>query len=82
MVSFRMVRKSARSFVVKDIIDSLVLKYGSLRKAADAIGVSHQNLSNWRRGGKKQEELFEFLKRAQKDLKLSDAATYKKAVKK
>lgn len=63
---------------VEDFIDQLVLKYGSLRTVSRIYGVSHQNLSNWRKGGAKQSELFAFLERARKDLKLSKSSAWDK----
>lgn len=66
---------------VKDLIDALETKYGSLRAAAEALGVSHQNLSNWRKGGKKQKELFEFMERARRDLRMAESKAWKSAVK-
>jgi hypothetical protein len=75
--------RDASSVRVKEIIDRLEAKYGSLRKAGKRFGVSHQTLSNWRTGNSKElERVFQFLKDAQKDLKLSDSATYRRAVRK
>lgn len=72
---------------VREIIDALEKRYGSLRKAAGdegkRFGVSHQTLSNWRNGKNKElEKVFRFLKAAQKDLKLTDSDMYKKTVRK
>lgn len=75
------------SVEVKDLIallqkhHSILGKPASLRRLSDIYGVSHQNLSNWRKGSKKQEELFEFIELAKKKLALDDARVYRKAIK-
>lgn len=82
-MSFRGLMRNVTDYGVRDLINALVVKHGTLTEVAERFGVSHQTLSNWRAGkSKEMEKVFKFLKEAQKDLKLSDAATYKKAVKK
>lgn len=73
---FRALRTNAMAYKVKDIIDMLVKKHGSLRNVAEIYGISHQNLSNWRKGSKVQCSMNTFLEAARADLKLSKSKAW------
>ena len=56
---------------MKDLIDRLVLKYGSLREAGQALEIDHQLLSTWRKKAPKQREFLEKFERIRKALDIS-----------
>lgn len=60
---------------VKELIDKLEKKYESLRKAGKALGISHQNLSNWRDVSKslKQREFLAALNKIFEDLDIPES---------
>lgn len=55
---------------MKAIIEQLEIKYGSMRKAAVALGTSHQVLAKMRSGIMKYPDI-ELLERIRVDLKIS-----------
>lgn len=62
---------------VKELIDMLVAKYGGLRKAAEALGVDHQKLLQYRKDGRRVTEFLDLFERMKKALKLSQADALK-----
>jgi transcriptional regulator with XRE-family HTH domain len=83
---------SANSLGVKELIEALQDKHrykdkngvwhlASLRDLAEIYGESHQNLSNWKKGMKKQSELLDFIEKARKGLGLDPGQVYRKIIK-
>lgn len=62
---------------VKELIDMLVVKYGSLRKAAEVLGCDHQLLYQYRKDGRRVTEFLDLFERMKKALKLSQAEALK-----
>lgn len=69
--------QDSKSPNVKEIIDLLVQKYGSLRKAAQVLGVDHQLLYQYRKDGRRVTEFLDLFERMKKALKLSQADALK-----
>ena len=55
---------------VKGIIKQLELKFGSLRKAGEELGIDHQKLSFWKHHALKQREFLEAFEQIRKALKI------------
>lgn len=83
---------SVKHLGVKELIEALEWEHrfknkrgewepASLRDLAEKYGVSHQNLSNWKKGMTKQAELFDFIEKARKGLGLKPEQVYRKIVK-
>lgn len=72
------VTTTAKESAVKEIIDQLVLKYGSLRKAGEALGFDHQKLSYWRGHAEKQREFIESFETIRKALKIPKSRMWEK----
>jgi len=88
LVSFQGVTVKANRWRVRDIIEALQklhskdgIKPASLREVSRIYTVSHQNLSNWIKGSKKQAELFQFIEKARKALGIDEKKAYRKSVK-
>lgn len=60
---------------VEKVIEALVKKCGSLRKAADALGTSHAKLANWRDG--QQKDFLETLEQIRKLLGITEAQMWR-----
>ena len=61
-------RAARKVAAMKELIDRLVLKYGSLREAGAALDIDHQLLSTWRKKAPKQREFLEKFERIRKAL--------------
>lgn len=53
---------------MRELIDQLINKYGSLRKVAAKYGMYHQTIKNWYENEKTIKTVIEFYEKAKKDL--------------
>lgn len=71
-----MVQPSDSHSGVKQLIEALEHKFGSLRKAAKALDTNHARLANWRDG--QQAEFLDLLERIRIALKIPKAQFWAK----
>ena len=66
-------KSGAKEAPMKDIIDALVARFGSLRKASRVLKIDHQLLSAWRKHSEKQKQFIERLETARAALEIPKA---------
>lgn len=61
---------------IKEYIEELEKKFGSLRKAGDALDIDWQRLQYYKKSGQKLQQFLDFLEESRKKTKKSKSAVW------